>query len=250
MKRVKKLIAIMLIITSLLLVNGCKITVGEGSKEKDIINAITENKILTTNVNIISSNKLNVPTAMGSGVIYFKESYGTSNYYYVLTNNHVVHNLSFFEICDSFGEIYLSTLVACDSAYDLAVLKFKSDRSYYVSKFKESNIKVDEKIICLGSPKGIINSVTLGEVVKYTKVNVDGGELTLDNGGSQVEFDVIEHNAPINQGSSGGVVMDYDFNIVGINFAASRESETDKFLSAYAVPSLKVIEFLINKNLA
>ncbi len=249
MKSLKKCITAILLIISLLLINGCTIVKGDSDEDKNIINSIAENQIMTANVSIISSNAFNVPSATGSGVTYFKESYGSTNYYYVLTNNHVVYNLSYFEIRDSYGDIYKATLLSSDSAYDLAVLKFRSEKSYYIPKFVQENIEVNEKVICLGEPNGLLNTVTLGKVIKYTKVTVDGDELSLDNGGSLVEFEVIEHDAPINQGSSGGVVLDYNFNIVGINFAATRETETDKFLSAYAVPSLKVIEFLTNNNL-
>lgn len=250
MKTFKKSIALMLLILSLVFLNGCKIIVGGEDEDKNIINSVVENEIMTANVNVIAKNKLNVPTSLGSGVIYYKESKGISNYYYVLTNNHVIHNLSSFEVYDAYGNLYVASLLANDSAYDLAVLFFKSEKDYYVPKIKNQNPRLYEKVICLGSPNGLINSVTLGEVEKYTKVDVDGGELTLDNGGSQVEFDVIEHSAPIDQGSSGGVVLDYDFNIVGINFAATREKETEKFLSSYAVPSLKIIEFLVANDLA
>ncbi len=250
MKTFKKSLTILILIISILFINGCTIIKGGDGDDKEIINTIAENGVMTANFSVISYNQLNVPTAIGSGVAYFKESYTDFSYYYVLTNNHVVHNLANFEVRDAYGEKYRAAVIAKDSTYDLAVLKFMSEKTYFVPNLLQSNVNENEKIICLGEPNGIQNTVTLGRVVEYTKVDVDGGSLSLDNGGSQVEFEVIKHDAPINGGSSGGVVLDYNFNIVAINFAASRDKETGKFLASYAVQSTKVIEFLLSKDLA
>lgn len=64
---------------------------------------------------------------------------------------------------------------------------------------------------------------------------------------SNVTFDVIRHSAPLNQGSSGGVLLDKDYKICGINYAAAVVEDSTEFVSGYAVPVLKVKEFLTQK---
>ena len=66
---------------------------------------------------------------------------------------------------------------------------------------------------------------------------------------SNVKFEVYRHDAPINSGSSGGAILDYNYNIIGINYASSTDAN-GKFLNAFAVPIEKVKEFLLAKSVS
>ena len=61
---------------------------------------------------------------------------------------------------------------------------------------------------------------------------------------SNVTFDVIKHTAFINNGSSGGGLLNYNQELIGINFASSVNSTTEEFVTGYAIPIEKVREFL------
>ena len=200
----------------------------------------------------------------GSGVIFKKQASQTTGYYeyYILTNNHVVaHGNSFNKAKYSVVDYMAETIngydynlsannkvtvannkvtVAFQSAdYDLAVVKLISDNDYKVMPFAREDVSVGDKVISIGAPLGVVNSVTAGEVVKTDKkIETSSPEV------SNVTFNVITHNAYLNDGSSGGVLMNYNYEIVGINFATGKSSNTGEFVEGYAVPVSKVKEFL------
>jgi S1-C subfamily serine protease len=131
------------------------------------------------------------------------------------------------------------TVVFNSADYDLAVVKLISDNDYTVMPFASEDASVGDKIISIGAPLGVVNSVTAGEVVKTDKkIETSSPEV------SNVTFNVITHNAYLNDGSSGGVLMNYNYEIVGINFATGKSSNTGEFVEGYAVPVSKVVEFL------
>ena len=193
----------------------------------------------------------------GSGVIFKKQASQTTGYYeyYILTNNHVVaHGNTFnkakYSIVDYMAETINGynnnliinnkvTVVFNSADYDLAVVKLISDNDYTVMPFASEDVSVGDKIISIGAPLGVVNSVTAGEVVKTDKkIETSSPEI------SNVTFNVITHNAYLNDGSSGGVLMNYNYEIVGINFATGKSSSTGEFVEGYAVPVSKVVEFL------
>jgi len=61
---------------------------------------------------------------------------------------------------------------------------------------------------------------------------------------SDVKFDVLAHNAPIDNGSSGGALLNINLKIAGINYAASKAN--DEFITGYTIPAVKIHEYLNN----
>ncbi|MBO5851013.1 MAG: serine protease, partial [Clostridia bacterium] len=177
--------------------------------------------------------------AQGSGVVFFRqEDFGSRFAYYLLTNNHVISNGKSYAVRDCYGKEYSATLVESDANYDLAILKFTATEVYTILNFVKSDVSIGDSVIAVGAPNGQINAVTLGSVVRYTFVTVDG-----HGSDSNVNFKVIEHDAPIYSGSSGGVLLNYSYEICGINYATSA-TEDGEFISAYAVSASKVLEFI------
>lgn len=178
----------------------------------------------------------------GSGVII---KYA-DNEYYVLTNNHVVYNESLeegtthttYSILDYIGTEYQATLVARHAAYDLAIVKFTSQEEYKVLALEAVNSEADDLVISLGQPEGQSNTITLGNTVGYTRVALKDVKTTESN----VQFNVLQHDAYINSGSSGGALLDAKLNIIGINYAGAIDEEGNN-VSSYAIPVEKVYEF-------
>lgn len=208
-----------------------------------LVNGITD-KLLTATVKItvIRSNRSYFGTvtssysSLGSGVI-FKED---SNYYYVLTNSHVVeqdpeYTFTEYTVGDAYGGQYGAGLIAADPAYDLAVLKITKVKELAVAELAESDPIAGEQIISIGNPSGLINAVNQGEVKGYSRLEMSEGKTT-------VEFPALYHTAPSTNGSSGGGLFDTELRLVGINFAVSRSN--DEFLMSYSIPIEKVREFL------
>lgn len=181
----------------------------------------------------------------GSGVIFYE----SENYYYALTNHHVVklygkYNSQTIKIVDGHnkvrkGYIYEGSL---NSELDLAIIVIeKNDLELSVLELVDEAIKDKEKIIAIGNPENKRNVITLGEVRGYEQISIT----YLDGTTILCSFKSIKHTAKINSGSSGGMLINYNLQIVGINFASSE----DKYLSlSYAIPSRLVVDYLTELN--
>jgi S1-C subfamily serine protease len=216
-----------------------------------IINLLAT-EYMSTNVEITArhwntafpNREVDVIGALGSGVIFSIKD----DTYYVLTNNHVIYAYGRtnheYKIKDYKGNIYTAQLYvgSNQAAYDLAILYFtKQDEDLKVSRFAESNPKVTETILSLGQPGGQDNTFTIGQVTSYRKITISGGNTESSN----VQFEVIRHNAPIAAGSSGGVILNTSFELVGINFAGLKDGAFDLNAIGYAIPLEKVLEYLM-----
>ena len=205
---------------------------------------------------ILSFTFTNLPKYKDGGMVFKKvlnTSYSVETYdYYVLTNNHVIYkdtssyNSFSYSVTDAFNVEYNAQVIASDPNYDLAVVKFSSSESYPVRPLATANSMVGDKIIAIGQPSGQKNAITFGEVQGFTKTNIT---VNPNADKSNVQFEVYRHTAPIENGSSGGAVLDYEFNIVGVNYASS-ETQSGAHLYSFAIPILKVKEFLTAQNIS
>ena len=193
--------------------------------------------------------------SQGSGMVFKKvlnTSYMGETYdYYILTNNHVIYkdtanyNSFSYSVTDAFNVEYNAQVVANDPNYDLAVVKFSSRENYPVRPLATQNCSEGDKIISIGQPNGQKNAITFGKILGYTKTAIT---VKPDADKSNVQFDVYRHTAPIDNGSSGGAILDYDFNIVGVNYASS-ETLSGAHQYSFSIPLTKVKEFLSMQNI-
>ena len=179
-------------------------------------------------------------TSQGSGAIFYE----TETHYYILTNHHVAakegtYIYSEYLVWDCYGNKYSAELLASDITYDLAVMRIKKHSSAVLSSVKLELGIPDryETVVSLGSPKGQLNSVTIGAVSNYKAMEKSGDDV------SEVEFEIIWHTAYANHGSSGGALINMSLDLVGINFAVAT-NENGEYLYCVSVPSAKIAEFL------
>jgi S1-C subfamily serine protease len=205
------------------------------------------------NVNFIGEKK-NVRYSQGSGVVFKKEiGEGDKNTYYLLTNNHVVYkreNLySKFDylVQDCYGNIVDAIVVASNPNHDLAVMKFKSEKEYTVLPFASEDPEINDTIISIGGPLGVINAVTIGKIESYVNVVFEDDNGVKDTNISNVTYKVLKHTSYINNGSSGGALINRNYELCGINYAAGVGAENP--VCGYAIQISKVKEFL-NENFA
>ena len=235
---------------------------GETEEHIDLSNGVITEGIIDANFTVCLSSydlnpfnkKINETLSQGSGVVFEKTALENGEcIYYLLTNNHVIHKqvgfYSHFDysVRDCYGQIYQAEVVALDPNYDLAVVAFTSKQVYKVLDFASKNPVTGDRVVSIGQPLGIINAVTEGKVEKYLSVTLPGANGEVDEGVSNVQFNVIKHNAPINSGSSGGVLLDENYKICGINYAAAVVEGSYEFVSGYAIPVEKVKQFLNEK---
>jgi 2-alkenal reductase len=146
---------------------------------------------------------VNVGQGSGSGVI-------ISNDGYLITNNHVVEGGSRYRVIFRDGQTVEAALVGRDALADVAVLKVSGSLPG-VAEFGNSDaLQPGETVIAIGSPLGDFrNTVTVG-VVSATGRSIDA------DSGYMME-DLIQTDAAINHGNSGGPLVNLAGQVIGIN---------------------------------
>src|SRR5215207_1137331 len=136
---------------------------------------------------------------------------------YILTNNHVVERASEVNIILSDGTQHKATIVGTDLYSDIAVLKTDGNIPAVAQLGNSDVLKPGESVIAIGSPLGNFkNTVTVG-VVSATGRAIDSGN------GYQIE-DLIQTDAAINHGNSGGPLVNLAGEVVGVNTLVVRNT--------------------------
>ncbi|KRK33370.1 S1C family serine protease [Loigolactobacillus bifermentans] len=182
----------------------------------------------------------------GSGVIY-KKAGGTA---YIVTNNHVVSGSQKLEVILSNGKKLTAKKVGTDSVTDLAVLSISSKNVTQVASFGNSDaIKVGEPAIAIGSPMGseYATSVTQGIISAKKRTVAITDE---DTGQETNEATVIQTDAAINSGNSGGPLLNIEGQVIGINSMKLSSSSSSSSSNAsvegmgFAIPSNEVVSII------
>jgi serine protease Do len=140
-------------------------------------------------------------TSQGSGFFITADGYA-------VTSNHVVKGSAAVEIRTDDGEMYRARVIGTDAVSDLAVIKVDGRRNFAHVKFADSPPQVGDWIIAVGNPFGLGGTVTAGIV------SARGRDVEKDSDSYQ---DLLQIDAPINKGNSGGPTFDIAGNVVGVN---------------------------------
>ncbi len=160
----------------------------------------------------------------GSGVLIDKRGY-------LVTNWHVIEGADprLIEVVLNDGTKLPAKYIGHDKASDLAVLKIKEEGAANcpVAEFGDSDaLRVGEVVIAIGSPFSLQSSVTVGHVSqKGRRVQILPYE------------DFIQTDAAINEGNSGGPLIDVDGTLIGINAAIKTDAQQKGVGIAFAIPS-------------
>jgi serine protease Do len=163
---------------------------------------------------VLNKGPLGDRNGTGSAVIY---EY-TDNYYYAITNNHVIESATTIEVFFNESDFAVAELVGTDPESDLAVLRFQTNRTVYVAPIAPyESVRAGQIIIAIGSPSGFnyFNSVTMG-MISGTDRFVGISDSTGD-GFRDVFQKMLQHDAAINPGNSGGPIFNLRGEITGIN---------------------------------
>ncbi|HJA72893.1 MAG TPA: trypsin-like peptidase domain-containing protein [Candidatus Limosilactobacillus faecipullorum] len=173
----------------------------------------------------------------GSGVIYKK----SGNVSYVVTNNHVVSGAKKIKVLLSNGKTVDADLVGKDATTDLAVLKINAANVSTVASFGDSSqVKAGQDVLAVGSPMGTkyANSVTKG-IISAPKRTVKASS-------DAVATTVIQTDAAINSGNSGGPLVNMAGQVIGINSMklSSDGSGTSVEGIGFSIPSNEVVNVI------
>lgn len=172
----------------------------------NVVHRITPSVV---SLEIVSGNSGEI----GSGVVIDKAGY-------VLTNNHVVSKAA----SDKRAKITAvwqdgtrtgAKIVGRDAKTDLAVVKVNVSNPRVIQMGRSSDVAVGDSVIAVGSPLDLKSSVTRGIVSALHRPVVSAGE----SGDPPVTYDAIQTDASINQGNSGGPLVNKSGALIGINSA-------------------------------
>ena len=143
-------------------------------------------------------------SGLGSGVIVRKDK----NTYYVLTNHHVAGSASEITVKLYDNREFEGTLVGSDDRKDIALVSFECTEDLPVAKLGDSDtVQIGDICFAMGTPMGYASSVTQGIVSATGRTGSTIGNIS----------DFIQTDAAINQGNSGGPLVNIYGEIIGIN---------------------------------
>lgn len=138
---------------------------------------------------------------LGSGVITTPDGY-------ILTNNHVIDGADAVRVELTDQRTFTAKVVGSDPASDLAVLKIDAKDLRTLPLGDSSQANVGDVVLAIGNPLGVGQTVTMGII------SAKGRATGLGDGSYE---DFIQTDAPINQGNSGGALINLKGELVGIN---------------------------------
>lgn len=157
-------------------------------------------------------------TGNGSGVIISKDGY-------IVTNNHVINGASKVEVTLKDGNSYEATVIGSDSRTDVAILKINADNLKAANLGDSSKLRVGELAVVIGNPLG-----KLGGTVTDGIISALEREITLDG----TTMNLIQTNAAVNPGNSGGGLFNDKGELVGIVVAKSSGLDVEGL--GFAIP--------------
>ena len=179
------------------------------------------NKVLPSIVGITVEYKVNsmfggnsTANASGSGIIVSSDGY-------ILTNNHVVNSSSsssYYQITEATGvkvklyndeTEYTATVVGSDSQTDLAVIKIDKTGLTAAELGDSDAVQVGEFAMAIGNPLGLQSSISCG-IISAKNREVQDSE-------TKITYNLIQTDAAINSGNSGGALVNADGKVIGIN---------------------------------
>ena len=157
---------------------------------------------------------------------------------YMVTNYHVVENATSITVSGSNGKQYPATLVGYDKDTDFAVVHVENCRLPAITIGNSNDLKLGEEVVAIGTPAG--------EELAFSVSN--GIVSGLQRKVSAKDIGMIQTNAPLNPGNSGGPLLDSRGNVVGIvtlKYAFADGGESDNSIQyeglAFALPISDII---------
>jgi Do/DeqQ family serine protease len=161
-----------------------------------------------------------VETSLGSGVIVSRDGH-------VITNHHVIEDNTEVEVQLADGRTLPAQVVGDDKQVDIAVLKVDGAKLEPLALANSDNVRVGQLVFAIGNPFGLAETVTAGIISAKGRRDITD---------SKVEM--LQTDAAVNHGNSGGPLINLRGEIIGINTAIYSKSEDGGWLGiSFAIPA-------------
>lgn len=181
---------------------------------------------------------------LGSGIIVRKVNGAGAKpaVYYVLTNYHVVGDANEISIALNNGTEYTAKLVGKDERKDLAMVSFECEDDIPLAVLGDSDtVQVGDWAIAIGNPLGFMSSMTMGIVSAVGRTGGPAGNIN----------DFIQTDTSINQGNSGGALVNIRGEVIGINTWIASNAGGGSMGLGFAIPinnAKRTIDEFISKG--
>lgn len=177
----------------------------DGLSYADVV-ALVADSVVEITTSETSRNGMIYESGAGSGIIVNASGI-------IITNNHVVDGASFITVRLTSGKTYDAVLVAADSISDIAILKITPNENLTVATFGNSDkLIVGEEIMAIGNPLGVLGGTVTNGIISALE-----REVTIDN----EKMILLQHNAAVSPGNSGGALFNMKGELVGVVNAKS-----------------------------
>ncbi len=161
--------------------------------------------------------------SLGSGFIIRPDGY-------LLTNAHVIAGADTISVTLPDDTTYPARVIAAAGAQDLAIIKINAGRELPTVRLGDSDkVKVGSWAVAIGSPFGFTETVTVGVISAK-------GRVVKQDGGRRAMRDLLQTDAAINFGNSGGPLVNIDGEVIGINQAIFSPGGTGNIGIGFAIP--------------
>jgi serine protease Do len=178
-------------------------------------------------------------SALGSGIIVRK----AGDKVYVLTNNHVIKDATEVSVKLNDQRVFKAKVVGADPRKDIALVSFDTRENVSVAELGDSqSLEVGDLVVAVGNPFGFESTVTMGIVSALGRRGPQGGPSSYT--------DYIQTDAAINQGNSGGALVNIQGQVIGMNTWIAAPTGGNIGLG-FAIPinnAKKAIEDFISKG--
>jgi S1-C subfamily serine protease len=169
----------------------------------EVSDAVVQIKVKKNKGTVVNGRK-RPPFSSGSGFIISTDGY-------VVTNSHVINDAKAIEVVLQDGRILTGEIIGDDPATDIAVLQIDANNLTPIRFGDSDQLQVGQLAIAIGNPYGFQYSLTAGVVSALGR--------TLRSESGRLIDDVIQTDAALNPGNSGGPLVDSHGRVIGVNTA-------------------------------